>query len=68
MMLRYSVSNTLEVKTSSTWENVIATTIKMAKSNPSLVLKIKDNSMPLGLRLMESFIWSKKDNNIIPVY
>ena len=67
-MLRYSVSNTLEVKTSSTWENVIATTIKMAKSNPSLVLKIKDNSMPLGLRLMESFIWSKKDNNIIPVY
>ena len=67
-MLRYSVSNTLEVKTSSTWENVIATTIKMAKSNPSLVLKIKDNSMPLGLRLMESFIWSKEDNNIIPVY
>ncbi len=68
MTYRFSASNTADIKESNTWANIIKYCIQMAKANPTLVVRIKDNSMPSGLKVMESFIWCKESNDIVPSY
>lgn len=66
MTFRFSANNTLDSKQSNTWANIITYATQMAKLNPSLVVTIRDYSMPEGLTLMSSFIWDSEKNDIIP--
>lgn len=65
---RFSAWNSFGLKESNTWENIIKAAKKMAKNQPTVVVEVKDHTMPAGKKLMESFIWDEEKNDIVPHY